>query len=408
MKFMFNQPTNTNSVNTDSDILDKLKFAGHILFIIVEFYLAINILLSGFNLLFYFGFIATIFIAFVIVSLVYVKDSIIEKISNIYVGDKLLICMDYILNICKNTLFIIKDKLLIVLEKIYDTTSIINNYLSNNTKSQEVQQKITASITKKVVPLAMKYGMEQMFKPSGSGNTLNTPTGNSNSLASMLAQFKSISQRNIVNNPESGFNNSGSRLIPTTFTNSSSVKTESVQISSNIYKNIPTTNNSDNMSFLNTTIVEDDVIDDDLDDELEDCLNDCLEELEKKTNTPVQRKYTNRPPNKNKGKKKNKNKQTTKVEIKPSVLAENTKTQEETRLACKKKLAEKRSARLGKTTNSLNSANAKNMSESQIKDIVMQKDNLELIMKEFPLDANGKPEITQEKIKKIAHTLMNK
>lgn len=393
----------------NQDIADKLKFIGHILFTIFEIYAVFNILLLSFNLIFYFGFITTICITCGILSIITMKDNITEKISNNNFGKILLMGADIVFDICNNILLpYIKNPLSNLLTYLVDNLLKFNNYLSHNTNSQYLQQRITAEITKKAIPLVMGYGMKQMFKPSGTnGNPVNP-------LEALLSQFKSMPQQR----SQSGLNfGTANFMPPTNFTspteNEKEIEAES-QMGSNIYKNITINNNSSNMSFLNTAIVEDDLIDDDLDnldDELEDCLNDCLEELEQKTNAVPNKPvvYRKRPPTKNKKKNKNnKNKQMAKPEIEPHVLAENVRTQEENRLLCKKKLAEKRSARLGHQTNSLSQSNTRNMSQSQIKEIIMQKDNLDLIMKEFPLDANGKPEITQEKIKRIAHTLINK
>ena len=177
-----------------------------------------------------------------------------------------------------------------------------------------------------------------------------------------------------------------------------------INISSNTYKNIPTSNNND-MSFLNnTTFTEDDIIDDDLDDCLNDCLDDCLDEIEKKfeKSDGADKLSSTIPTNK------------------PLIVTENTRTSEETRLAYKKKLNEKTLTRTGRNRNTQQMNNRNNYKQvnqpsateiNKLMETIMQGNNLETLMKEFPLDQSGQPDMNNmnpAKLKQMMNSMTKK
>ena len=186
--------------------------------------------------------------------------------------------------------------------------------------------------------------------------------------------------------------------------------------SSNMYKNIPSSN-SDPMSFLkNTNFVEDDIIDDDLDEDLDACLDDCLEELEKKPSKPAITQSTQSD-------------SSSQNQLLEKTNNDAIRTADENKQALKKKIEQKKMARSGKrqqttgsgpqvvtTTkgkkanrNNAQTANQPSQTElSNMMDFIMQKDNMEMLMKEFPPDQNGQQTVDPIKLRKLMGQMAKK
>jgi len=387
-------------------LLDQIKFFGHIMLIIFEIYVVANILTILYNLIFYFGFISTLIIGVGILLCMSIKNDIIEALNENPVGKIILGCCNFCydryfyISSCVNTvLSYLFGYLSFCCKYIYDAIIDINIDLASNTKSQLLKQRFFATGMKFAMPIFMDYMKRKMFEgpPANLGNMPN-PNPNTNPFTKIFgANSTTANPSGLIlkqRTPDASLFGANS-----TTANPSGLIPKPVNptnISSNTYKNIPTSNNND-MSFLNnTTFAEDDIIDDDLD----DCLNDCLDEIEKKFE---------------KSDGVDKLSSTT-----PTIITENTRTPEETRLAYKKKLNEKTLARTGRKKNTQqmnkrnNSKQANQPSPTEINKLmetIMQGNNLETLMKEFPLDQSGQPNmnnINPEKIKQMMNSMTKK
>ena len=166
----------------------------------------------------------------------------------------------------------------------------------------------------------------------------------------------------------------------------------------NAFKNISDSNNID-MSFLkNTTLTSKAVeIDDDLDDlddldcsdeSPDECLDKCLEEFEKMEKSSSTKESSR---------------------VTPEDLK--AKTTEENKVNYKKKLAEKRSLRMrGHAPPKKHMAVPTNQQQSMqnMMQTLLQKNNLEAMMKEFPPDQFGNPTIDPIKLKKMMDEMSKK
>jgi hypothetical protein len=349
-----------------------IKFIEHTCLVSLEIYSMLYLIFIALQLVFYFGFIPTIILFASILCVIMDKDHIINAMGKNTIGEFILASSDFLRSVCiylwpyiQNVVSYIFCLVFYIGFHSFNILMSLNTYLADNTKTKVIKSKSISFAYSIFMPMAMGY----MLTPSNM--PLDKPTKSTKST-------KSFSFDKPIPKPNMPF-------------------TPSDSISSNMYKNIPNTS-SDPMSFLKNTYVEDDVIDDDLDDDLDNCLDECLEELEKKDSDNVL--------------------PTPEPKIEPTV-----RTAEENKIALQNKIKQKRMARSGNrqgpqivTSNGKHSrknntklASQPSQSEmSNMMDMLMQKDNMETLMKEFPLDKNGQPNIDPAKLRKLMANMTKK
>lgn len=364
---------------------DQIKFYAHVTFGIMQVYLCLALI---YNIFYFIGFVKLLIIAVLYFSYLSIRNKVIEKVNNpkftTNVTELEIIfgkILPYLLNIILNFLTYISN--------IFSDISI---ELGNNTQSIYYYGLMKNLVISKGLPVAMKYGQKQMFQK--------------NNIADMFADITKMTNIN-VKGESVNISDTLKKIQNKNKINKS--EENAVKQSSETYKNIPTNNNSNNMdassphspsveslaklSVLKNSAYDEDLIDDDLDDEVSDgqdtCIDNCLKEIETKTKTIVNKPeiITNKPV--------------------PVI-----NSQEENRRLLRQKINEKKSGRLGyaKTNNntkdtSMSPSNVKGMSAKELQTILERPDNLEILLKEFPIGENGKPQIDPEKLKLVMSKL---
>jgi hypothetical protein len=378
--------------------MDNIKFLEHTCLVVYEIYAVGYILSLLCGLLFYFGFVITIIVMACVLLIGMEKDNILKTMEENPNGAILLNGVDffkstaiylfpYLKELIVHLFLLVVPICLYVFQKLMD----LNTNLADNTKTKLIKKQVVSSAYALFMPMVM--GM--MFGPSTSSEDNST------------AKKKFPMGMPPFATPNFTPKNTNPPLMPL----------NKVEIpSSNMYKNIPSSN-SDPMSFLkNTNFVEDDIIDDDLDEDLDACLDDCLEELEKKPSKPAITQSTQSD-------------SSSQNQLLEKTNNDAIRTADENKQALKKKIEQKKMARSGKrqqttgsgpqvvtTTkgkkanrNNAQTANQPSQTElSNMMDFIMQKDNMEMLMKEFPPDQNGQPTVDPIKLRKLMGQMAKK